>query len=217
MVVRGTRLIVLLALLALLTWAVGAWLTPSPPGAQGLPPGHPPTGGSATPLAVPAPPTGSGKGAQGLHWMDPPEWVRETPSSGLRQAQYRLPGQGGEAECVVFYFGPGQGGDAQANAERWAGQFAPREGGAPTHQAVTRKVTINGLAVLLVEASGAYVGGMAGGPPGQALADFMLLGAIVEGPDANWFFKATGPKATLERHRVGFERMIRSVRRGAPN
>ena len=35
------------------------------------------------------------------------------------------PWPGGEAECVVFYFGAGQYGDALANAERWAGQLAP--------------------------------------------------------------------------------------------
>jgi hypothetical protein len=42
----------------------------------------------------------------------------------------------------------------------------------------------------------------------------MLLGAIARGPDANWFFRATGPRATLEAQRAGFERMIRSLRAG---
>ena len=45
--------------------------------------------------------------------------------------------------------------------------------------------------------------------PGQ-----MLLGAIAEGPDANWFFKLTGPEATLEAQREAFEGMILSLRRG---
>ena len=31
----------------------------------------------------------------------------------MRRAQYRISGSGGDAECVVFYFGPGQGGDAR--------------------------------------------------------------------------------------------------------
>ena len=212
MLTLRSRLAPLLTALAL---SAGGWMPAAQPAAQGLPPGHPPAGGSPTPSVVPLPPGGAGTGAQGLRWIDPPGWVREMPSSGLRRAQFRLRGPGGEAECVVFYFGPGQGGDAQANAERWVGQFAPSGGDSPTPRPATRKVTVNGLAVLLVEASGTYVGGMAGGPPGPALADFMLLGAIVGGPDANWFFKATGPRATLEQHRVAFERMIRSVKRGA--
>ena len=33
--------------------------------------------------------------------------------------------QGGVAAvCVFFYFGPGNGGGAQANLQRWVGQFA---------------------------------------------------------------------------------------------
>jgi hypothetical protein len=42
----------------------------------------------------------------------------------------------------------------------------------------------------------------------------MLLGAIAQGPDANWFFRATGPRGTMESQRAAFEAMIRSIRRG---
>jgi hypothetical protein len=42
----------------------------------------------------------------------------------------------------------------------------------------------------------------------------MLLGAIADGPDAKWFFRATGAQATLEAQRAAFNRMIRSLRRG---
>jgi hypothetical protein len=215
MLMLRARLIAVLA--ATLVLASSGWLDPARSAAQGLPPGHPPPGGSTAQPVVPGPPAGSGAGAQGLRWIDPPGWSREVPQSAMRRAQYRLRGPGGEAECVVFYFGPGQGGDAEANAERWAGQLAPSEGGSAAAHPATRKATVNGLAVLLVEASGTYVGGMPGGPPGPAQADFMLLGAIVAGPDANWFFKATGPRATMERHRTAFDRMVRSVRRGAPD
>ncbi len=40
----------------------------------------------------------------------------------------------------------------------------------------------------------------------------MLLGAIVRGPDANWFFKALGPAQTLEEHRGRFEALLASIR-----
>jgi hypothetical protein len=42
----------------------------------------------------------------------------------------------------------------------------------------------------------------------------MLLGAIAEGPDARWYFRATGPRATLAAQRAAFEAMIQSIRRG---
>jgi hypothetical protein len=43
----------------------------------------------------------------------------------------------------------------------------------------------------------------------------MMLAAIAEGRDANWFLRALGPRATLEPARVDFETMARSRKRGA--
>jgi hypothetical protein len=42
---------------------------------------------------------------------------------------------------------------------------------------------------------------------------YMLLGAVAEGPDANWFFKLTGPEITVEAQRAAFDGMIQSLRR----
>ncbi len=132
----------------------------------------------------------------------------------MRRAQYRIPGPGGPAECAVFYFGPGQGGDAKANAARWAGQFHRADGGPVGDAFKTRETKVGDIAVVLVEVMGTYVGGMGGGPTGPERPNYMLLGAIAQGPDANWFFRATGPRATLEAQRAAFEGMIRSLRRG---
>jgi len=51
-----------------------------------------------------------------------------------------------------------------------------------------------------------------GGGSSEAKPGYMLLGAIVEGPDANWFFKCTGPAATMKANRADFDAMIASVR-----
>jgi len=177
-----------------------------------LPSGHPPLGESPHGDVVP-PAEGSGTGSAALTWTVPEGWTVETPSSSMRKAQYRVPGEGGEAECIVFYFGPGQGGDAKSNADRWAGQFAGADGGAVTP--VTKEIEVSGLKVMTVEAAGTYGGGaMMGGPPTEPKSDWLLLGAIVEGPDANWFFKLTGPKATVEAQRAAFDGMLQTLRTG---
>ena len=156
--------------------------------------------------------SGGQTAARGLTWTAPSDWVAETPSSSMRRAQYRIAGPGGPAECAVFYFGPGQGGDAKANAARWASQFR-RADGAPV-TARTREVKAGDLTVTVVEADGTFVGGMGGGAAGPERPDSMLLGAIAPGADANWFFRAVGPRATLEPQRASFERMVRSIKRG---
>jgi hypothetical protein len=157
---------------------------------------------------------GTGQGAAALAWTAPAGWISEPPSNSMRRAQYRVPGPGGDGECVVFYFGPGQGGDARSNAERWASQFVPAGGGDPIAAMRTRSLDVAGRSVLVVETEGTYqAGSMMGGPVSEK-PGYALLGAVAEGPDANWFFKLTGPKATVDAARAPFEEMVRSLRQG---
>lgn len=186
------------------------------PAAFGTTPGQmvsPP--GQAPPVVAPPPP-GSGVGATGLTWTAPADWVAEAPSSRMRKAQYRVPGQAGEAECVVFYFGPGQGGDPATNAERWARQFTLADGSPGTAGMKVDSRKVGEIDVLTVEVAGTYQGGFGMGsqqePPKPG---HMLLGAIAEGPDANWFFKLTGPEATVAGERAAFEDLVGSIERGS--
>ena len=159
--------------------------------------------------------TGQGSGGTaGLRWTVPPAWHEEPTASPMRRAQYRIPGPGGDGECIVFYFGPGQGGDAKANLTRWAGQFRTADDKPIGTAFKTRELTAGGVHVTMVDATGTYVGGMGGGPPGPPRANQTMLAAIVQGPDANWFFRALGPKATMDAQRGPFEQMIRSIKRG---
>lgn len=151
-----------------------------------------------------------------VHWTTPKSWVEVPPSSQMRRAQYRVPGPGGDGECAVFYFGPGQGGDAMSNARRWAGQFKRPDGSPALPDMKTTTLTAGSRSVLLVEVSGTYDGGMTmTAAPATPKPGYALLGAIVEGPDANWFFKFIGPEATVRAQRAAFEGMIRSLKSGA--
>lgn len=169
------------------------------PGEGGLPAGHPPLDEAGRPQMV---------------WQVPEGWVVEPPASGMRVAQYRVPGPGGDALCVVFYFGAGEGGDPDANARRWAGQFVQPDGAPSAERMVVTPVESAAVPVRLVEITGTYDGGMAmADRPTQRQPDYMLLGGIAEGPDAPWFFKFTGPEATVRPQREPFVRMLESIRR----
>jgi hypothetical protein len=222
-VVIGAALLIAGAISGVIFEDVRAQTAPLPPGhppaegmtpGQPLPPGHPPGG---SPPSIPGPPDGSGSGAQSLTWAAPSSWTKETPSSQMRRAQYKISGPGGPAECVVFYFGPGQGGDATANVERWASQFTTPDGKPVGKGYKRRDFKVGDLSVSMVEVTGTYVGGMGGPSSGGDKPNSMLLGAVVQGPDANWFFRAIGPRSTLEKERGPFEKMIRSVKRGGSN
>jgi hypothetical protein len=160
-------------------------------------------------------PADTGIGKTALTWTPPGNWVAEPPSSSMRRAQYRVSGPGGDAECVVFYFGPGQGGDPMENALRWADQFTQPDGRPSRKLLQTRTINVNGISVLMSAITGTYAAGATMGRAPENLAGYMLLGAVATGPDANWFFKFTGPKATVETHRAAFEAMIGSLQRGS--
>ena len=184
-------------------------------GEQQLPPGHPPI--DAAPQGkLPEVAPGMGAGEKGLVWSVPADWIQQTPSSSMRKAQYEVPGSAGAGECVVFYFGPGQGGDPKANAMRWGSQFKRADGSTAEGDVKTSQAKVGDLDVLYVEVSGTYAGGMTMGmQPAEEKPGYALLGAVAEGPDSNWFFKFTGPEATVKSQRAAFEGMIRSLKRGA--
>ena len=177
-----------------------------------LPAGHPPL--DAAPPTMPPVDPRAGQGQQALTWSGPAGWISEPPSNSMRRAQYRVPGPGGEAECVIFYFGPGQGGDPLSNAERWASQFAGADGQPMTGSAKTREITVGPSKVLIVETTGTYMAGSMMGGPGEARPGYALLGAVAPGPDANWFFKMTGPEATVKAQTAAFEALLRSLKSG---
>lgn len=191
----------------------------TPQGSSDQASGAPPSG-SSVPLIdsrgnpVPGMPAAApAAGGGGLVWTKPAGWNEEPPSSSMRKAQYSLPAAPGDPEpgqCAVFYFGVGQGGDIQGNVERWASQFADAGGNHPTPKVSEGKVA--GMKMMKVFTEGTYtpspmMGGDLTPKPGQE-----LLGAIVEGPDSNWFFKCTGPKKTMESHRKEFDALVDSVR-----
>ena len=163
-----------------------------------MPPGHPPV--EAGPLT----------------WEVPAGWVEEQPASAMRKAQYRVPGTAGDGECVVYYFGAGQGGDPASNAARWAGQFRQPDGGSSIDRMQVTQLEGAQVPVQIVEVTGTYDGGMTmTDAPAQQMANHMLLGGIAQGADAPWFFKFTGPEATVRAEHASFVAMMESIRSGS--
>jgi len=171
---------------------------------------------TAAPGGLPPVPEGAGVGDTALTWKVPEGWVSEKPASSMRRAQYKVPGAAGDGECVVFYFGPGQGGDPMSNAQRWAGQFTKADGSPAESAMKTSEIEVGGRKVIVVEVAGTYNGGMTMTmTPAVPKPGYRLLGAVAPGPDANWYFKFTGPDGTVNGARDAFLGMIRSMKHGA--
>ena len=131
----------------------------------------------------------------------------------MRAATYSVPAAAGDAtggECVVNFFGPGQGGGIDANIDRWKAQVQGPDG-APAPAKIDKR-TAHGVRITLLDTSGSY-SGMGGpmAPSPKPVAGYRLLGAIVEGPGGNVFFKFTGPAKTVAAHQKNFEQLLASI------
>jgi hypothetical protein len=149
--------------------------------------------------------------AAGIRWTAPAEWKAQGPRP-MRAATYSVPvidSDQGVAECVVNYFGPGEGGSVEANVERWKSQVLGTDG--KPAPAKIDKGSTRGIAVTRIDASGTYTG--MGGPMAAAkpVAGYRLLGAIVEAPGGNVFFKLTGPAKTIARQQKNFDQLLASI------
>lgn len=147
--------------------------------------------------------------AAGVLWTVPARWTAGK-GSAMRVATYAVPGaKGAEAgECAVFFFGPGQGGGVDDNVARWARQFE----GAPAPKRAAASVA--GLRVTRVQVDGTYLA--PGGPMMQSTgkkAGYRLLGAIVEAPGGNVFFKLTAPAATAAAAAAELDALVASIRK----
>src|SRR5260221_3683190 len=138
-----------------------------------------------------------------LHYKIPEGWVTGQPSSKMRVAQFKLPKADGDiedAELVLYYFGANQGGTAQANIDRWISQIQQADGSSSKDKSKTASLTVHGLKITTVDASGRYTAEMA---PGSGKfydnANYRLRPAGIETAKGNYFLKLVGPVKTVGR------------------
>jgi hypothetical protein len=127
----------------------------------------------------------------------------------MRAATYLIPAAGGDsegAECAVF---KDIGGGVDANIKRWIGQFEQPDGSSSESKAKRNKETINGFQVTTVDLIGAFAGM---GQPAAKKANYRLLGAIVETPQGEVFFKLTGPVKTMAAAQSEFQSLLKSLK-----
>ena len=175
-----------------------------------------PVQGTSAPSAAPSgeaspapPPRLEAANDPGMTWTTPKGWS-ELPARSMRFATYATPPVSGDregGECAVFHFGAGQGGAVDANLDRWVAQFEH------AHDVTRSKREQHGLKISRVKVAGDYLA--PSGPMMESSSTkpgFMLLGAIVEGPNGSVFFKFTGPEKSVRAAEPDFESMLASLK-----
>jgi hypothetical protein len=179
-----------------------------------MPPGHPPLNGPGAGANAGATGGMGGMGGMGgsdlpaddepaaIEWTVPAAWHTMPNPSAMRLATYSVPRAAGDpADGDVSV--TRAGGDTNANITRWAGQF---EGASPP---TPKSHIVRGIEVTIVEIEGTYTNGMA--PGARPQTGWALLAAIVKTPGMPYFFKMTGPAATVHAARSAFNTMIDGI------
>jgi hypothetical protein len=146
-----------------------------------------------------------------LDWRTPvpASWKSQPPSSNMRLTQFIAPAKSGDAEVVVFYFGPRGAGSLEANIERWASQFT--ENGKPVKPLVT-KGKAGGMAVTHVELNGDYARSMGSGQLGKIEPNQTLRVAVLETPKGPITFQIWGARDSVAAHAKGFRAMVEGLK-----
>jgi hypothetical protein len=172
-------------------------------------------GGSDGPGAVAA---GSAAKVQvdGLAFSVPKDWQAKQPQTAMRLAEYAIPGPGGEASLILYRF-PGGGGSAQANVDRWIGQFQAPGGGSAKGTAVIQHDQRGELTLTTLDVGGAYEGQQMPGAPAQpGIPEARLLALVVEGAGDPYFLKLLGPASTVSQAQTAWNELTASVSRATP-
>ncbi len=148
----------------------------------------------------------------------PGGWIVEQPTSSVRKAQLRLPGEaaGSDAELVIYNFGttPEAGGSVEANFSRWCGQFVQADGRDSMEVAARREARISGMAVHTIDISGRYVAAVRpGNPEKHDKPDHRMVGSVIISPEGKYFVKLLGPSSTVGKHTARYEEFLRSLKR----
>ena len=139
----------------------------------------------------------------------PKDWEKEQPSSSMRIAQFRFPGNDGDGELVIF---SGIGGSIDANLNRWYGQFKSETESSVSESAIRSNSQIKDMDVTFSYVEGTYLKSSMGmGGTKTEMPNYVLLAAIVSTPDGLYYFKGTGPKSTMDYHKINFKIFIRSI------
>lgn len=150
---------------------------------------------------------------RGISWEVLDRWPAAGQPDDFRVRTWRLPAisMAGAGECVLYRF-PG-GGDAQANLQRWMGQFRGPDGTAGTVEAEQAERTVHGLPASLVRARGTYVStGQNMQGPEQSHENYAMIGAVVMAPGDPAFVKCTGPFELIDKEADAIVALIESLK-----
>lgn len=149
-----------------------------------------------------------------LKFNAPAKFKAQRPRSDIIAYEFASPPaegdeQGGRLTVMAA------GGSIDQNIERWYTQFTQPDGSSTKKASKVEKEEVQGLKVHLVDIPGTFIDKPAPFAPGPGVKreNYRMLGAIVESPEGNVFFKFYGPEKTIAQDAEAFREMITGLKK----
>ncbi len=154
-----------------------------------------------------------------LKFTIPSRWQIEMVESPARGGQWHVPplhpdSEGGEV--VAFYFGPGSdgkpvGGTAKENIEAWIGTMFNAEGHPAAAEIKHHDIAEFKISQVVIFGTYNQVISLPGVPP-VLKSNYGLLGAVIENPQGNIYWRFTGPEPLITASLPLFNKILDSVK-----
>ena len=134
-------------------------------------------------------------------------WKKKAIQSRIVAHELKIPRVKDDPADGRLTIGP-TGGGVRANIQRWEGQFAGTSAKKET------KFEVDGHQVFMVDITGTFNEALRGpmGPKTKR-EDYRMLAALIDTEGHGlYYFKLTGPKATLEANKKHFKTMLKSFK-----
>jgi hypothetical protein len=150
----------------------------------------------------------------GLRSRTPASWKEEAPSNQMRLAQFKLPkvDGSGDAQLVIF---KGISGSAQANIDRWKGQFEPPAGKSLKDVARVKEMKVGNAQVAYLDVHGTYLDKFPPFDPNAKVIKrpkYRMLAVQFDAKSAPYHIKLVGPADTVEHYKKGFDEWLENFK-----
>jgi hypothetical protein len=164
----------------------------------------PATAVASAPAPAPAAAPAAANAGSDLTWTAPAGW-QSKPLGAMRKGSYAITGAAGASADVSITAFPGAVGGELANINRWRGQLGLPPIVASDLAASVTRLSQNGLTFTLVDLAST-----------GAASPRRVLGAMAPYGDAMWFFKLSGPGASVATAKRAFIEFLTTVKLVAP-
>lgn len=143
--------------------------------------------------------------------VPPKTWHEKPPRRPNRHAVFELPPAKGDSKAAELIIFKGFGGDAEANINRWKGQFAPPEGKKIEDVAKVTETKVGGFPATRLDVHGSYIDKVRPmAKEGIKRPNYRMIALHVEGKDNIYHIRFYGPENTVKRHEKEFNDWLNS-------